>query len=127
MRSRLSNGELEIEYAGGSDVIGGFDALEAITTASLIRVTPQIHILQAQFQLRFLLQVVTLPDALKSSGVVDAYSQVVMKQRGVKVLGCPLLELDMSSKCVANRVSCLILRGKNPIHTTYDPILECWA
>ena len=27
---RLSGGELEIEYAGGSDVIGGFDAPEAI-------------------------------------------------------------------------------------------------
>ena len=27
---RMSGGELEIEYAGGSDVIGGFDAPEAI-------------------------------------------------------------------------------------------------
>ena len=27
---KLSGGELEIEYAGGSDVIGGFDAPEAI-------------------------------------------------------------------------------------------------
>ena len=28
--ARISNGELEIEYAGGSDVIGGFDAPEAV-------------------------------------------------------------------------------------------------
>ena len=31
--SRLSNGELEIEYAGGSDVIGGFDAPKRLRTA----------------------------------------------------------------------------------------------
>ena len=55
--------------------------------------------------------------------MVDAYHKS-HEARGVKCLGCPLLELDMFSKCVANRVSCLISREKNPIHTTYDPILE---
>ena len=115
--SRLSNGELEIEYAGGSDVIGGFDAPEAIANGMF----DMSHSANSYFA-GAVPTSISLASGnasfLESSGVVDAYSQMVMKQRGVKVLGMPLLELDISSKCVANRVSCLILRGKNPIHTT---------
>ena len=123
--SRLSNGELEIEYAGGSDVIGGFDAPEAIANG----VFDMSHSANSYFAGAVPASISLAsgnasPDALKSSGVVDAYSQMVMKQRGVKVLGMPLTGVGYASKCEANRVSCLILREKIRSIPLYDPILE---
>ena len=124
--SRLSNGELEIEYAGGSDVIGGFDAPEAIANG----VFDMSHSANSYFAGAVPASISLAsgnasPDALKSSGVVDAYSQMVMKQRGVKVLGMPLTGVGYVFQVRGKPSELSYFKGKKirsiPL---YDPILE---
>ena len=124
--SRLSNGELEIEYAGGSDVIGGFDAPEAIANG----VFDMSHSANSYFAGAVPASISLAsgnasPAALKSSGVMGAYSKMVMQQRGVKVLGMPLTGVGYVFQVRGNPSELSYFKGKKirsiPL---YDPILE---
>lgn len=89
--ARISNGELEIEYAGGSDVIGGFDAPEAVANG----VFDMSHSANSYFAGAMPSSISLASgnaslEELKSGGVLDAYADILMKQRGVKMLGMPL-------------------------------------
>ncbi|MGI9451712.1 MAG: hypothetical protein ACR2QH_13910, partial [Geminicoccaceae bacterium] len=88
---RLSGGELEIEYAGGSDVIGGFDAPEAIANG----VFDMSHSANSYFAGAVpssisLASGEASVDQLRESGALDAYADIVMQQRGVMMMGVPL-------------------------------------
>lgn len=124
--ARLSNGELEIEYAGGSDVIGGFDAPEAIANG----VFDMSHSANSYFAGAVPASISLAsgnasPEALKSAGVIDAYADMVMQQRGVKVLGMPLTGVGYVFQVRGNPAELSYFKGKKirsiPL---YDPILE---
>ena len=124
--ARMSNGELEIEYAGGSDVIGGFDAPEAIANG----VFDMSHSANSYFAGAMpssisLASGNASADALKSSGVLDAYADILMKQRGVKMLGMPLSGVGYILQVRGNPGELSYFKGKKirsiPL---YDPILE---
>ncbi len=124
--ARLSNGELEIEYAGGSDVIGGFDAPEAIANG----VFDMSHSANSYFAGAVPASISLAsgnasPKALHSAGVLDAYSDIVMQQRGVKVLGMPLTGVGYVFQVSGNPGELSYFKGKKirsiPL---YDPILE---
>lgn len=88
---RLSGGELEIEYAGGSDVIGGFDAPEAIANG----VFDMSHSANSYFAGAMpssisLASGNASAEQLQQSGALDAYADLLMQQRGVMMLGMPL-------------------------------------
>lgn len=124
--ARMSNGELEIEYAGGSDVIGGFDAPEAIANG----VFDMSHSANSYFAGAMpssisLASGNASADALKSSGVLDAYADILMQQRGVKMLGMPLSGVGYVLQVRGNPGELSYFKGKKirsiPL---YDPILE---
>jgi TRAP-type transport system periplasmic protein len=124
--ARMSNGELEIEYAGGSDVIGGFDAPEAIANG----VFDMSHSANSYFAGAMpssisLASGNASTDALKSSGVLDAYADILMQQRGVKMLGMPLSGVGYVLQVRGNPGELSYFKGKKirsiPL---YDPILE---
>ena len=88
---RLSGGDLEIEYAGGSDVIGGFDAPEAIANG----VFDMSHSANSYFAGAVPASISlasgdATAEELRASGALDAYADMVMKQRGVMFMGMPL-------------------------------------
>ena len=124
--ARMSNGELEIEYAGGSDVIGGFDAPEAIANG----VFDMSHSANSYFAGAMpssisLASGNASADALKSSGVLDAYADILMQQRGVKMPGMPLSGVGYVLQVRGNPGELSYFKGKKirsiPL---YDPILE---
>ena len=124
--ARMSNGELEIEYAGGSDVIGGFDAPEAIANG----VFDMSHSANSYFAGAMpssisLASGNASADALKSSGVLDAYADILMQQRSVKMLGMPLSGVGYVLQVRGNPGELSYFKGKKirsiPL---YDPILE---
>ena len=124
--ARLSNGELEIEYAGGSDVIGGFDAPEAIANG----VFDMSHSANSYFAGAVPASISLASgdasaEALHTAGVMDAYGEMVMAQRGVKVLGMPLSGVGYVFQVRGNPGELSYFKGKKirsiPL---YDPILE---
>ena len=124
--ARMSNGELEIEYAGGSDVIGGFDAPEAIANG----VFDMSHSANSYFAGAMpssisLASGNASADVLKSSGVLDAYADILMQQRSVKMLGMPLSGVGYVLQVRGNPGELSYFKGKKirsiPL---YDPILE---
>ncbi|MDG1207884.1 MAG: TRAP transporter substrate-binding protein DctP [Paracoccaceae bacterium] len=123
---RLSGGELEIEYAGGSDVIGGFDAPEAIANG----VFDMSHSANSYFAGAVPASIALASgDAslaqLQASGAMEAYGEMVMAQRGVKVLGVPLSGVGYVFQVRHNPGELSSFKGKKirsiPL---YDPILE---
>ena len=124
--ARMSNGELGIEYAGGSDVIGGFDAPEAIANG----VFDMSHSANSYFAGAMpssisLASGNASADALKSSGVLDAYADILMQQRSVKMLGMPLSGVGYVLQVRGNPGELSYFKGKKirsiPL---YYPILE---
>ena len=124
--ARLSNGELEIEYAGGSDVIGGFDAPEAIANG----VFDMSHSANSYFAGAMPSSISLASgnasnEALQSAGVLDAYADILMQQRGVKMLGMPLTGVGYVFQVRGNPGELSYFEGKKirsiPL---YDPILE---
>lgn len=124
--ARLSNGELEIEYAGGSDVIGGFDAPEAIANG----VFDMSHSANSYFAGAMPSSISLASgnasgEALQSAGVLDAYADILMQQRGVKMLGMPLSGVGYVLQVRGNPSDLSYFKGKKirsiPL---YDPILE---
>lgn len=123
---RLSGGELEIEYAGGSDVIGGFDAPEAIANG----VFDMSHSANSYFAGAVPSSISLASgnasvDELRASGALDAYADIVMKQRGVMMLGVPLSGVGYVFQVRGNPGELSYFKGKKirsiPL---YDPILQ---
>ncbi|WP_282605741.1 TRAP transporter substrate-binding protein DctP [Pelagibius sp. Alg239-R121] len=123
---RLSGGELEIEYAGGSDVIGGFDAPEAIANG----VFDMSHSANSYFAGAMpssisLASGTASVDELRASGALDAYASVLMEQRGVMMLGVPLSGVGYVFQVRGNPSDLSYFKGKKirsiPL---YDPILQ---
>lgn len=124
--ARISNGELEIEYAGGSDVIGGFDAPEAVANG----VFDMSHSANSYFAGAMPSSISLASgnasmDQLQSAGVLDAYADILMQQRGVKMLGMPLSGVGYVFQVRGNPSELSYFEGKKirsiPL---YDPILE---
>jgi TRAP-type C4-dicarboxylate transport system substrate-binding protein len=124
--ARISNGELEIEYAGGSDVIGGFDAPEAVANG----VFDMSHSANSYFAGAMPSSISLASgnaslEELKSGGVLDAYADILMKQRGVKMLGMPLSGVGYVLQVRGKPSDLSYFKGKKirsiPL---YDPILE---
>ena len=123
---RMSGGELEIEYAGGSDVIGGFDAPEAVANG----VFDMSHSANAYFAGAMpssisLASGSASVDALRESGAIDAYADILMKQRGVMLLGTPLTGVGYVFQVRGRPDTLAYFKGKKirsiPL---YDPILQ---
>ena len=124
--ARISNGELEIEYAGGSDVIGGFDAPEAVANG----VFDMSHSANSYFAGAMPSSISLASgnaslEELKSGGVLDAYADILMKQSGVKMLGMPLSGVGYVLQVRGKPSDLSYFKGKKirsiPL---YDPILE---
>lgn len=123
---RLSGGELEIEYAGGSDVIGGFDAPEAIANG----VFDMSHSANSYFA-GAMPSSISLASGnatagqLQESGALDAYADILMQQRGVKMLGMPLSGVGYVFQVRGSPDDLSYFKGKKirsiPL---YDPILQ---
>ncbi|MDA9008985.1 TRAP transporter substrate-binding protein DctP [Alphaproteobacteria bacterium] len=123
---RLSNGELEIEYAGGSDVIGGFDAPEAIANG----VFDMSHSANSYFAGAMpssisLASGDASAEELHASGAIEAYSDILMQQRGVMMLGMPLSGVGYVFQVRGEPNELSYFKGKKirsiPL---YDPILQ---
>ncbi len=123
---KLSGGELEIEYAGGSDVIGGFDAPEAIANG----VFDMSHSANSYFAGAVPSSISLASgdasvDELRASGALDAYADIVMKQRGVMMMGVPLSGVGYVFQVRGNPGELSYFKGKKirsiPL---YDPILQ---
>ena len=123
---RLSGGELTIEYAGGSDVVGGFDAPEAIANG----VFDMSHSANAYFAGAMPSSIALASgsasvDQLRASGAIDAYAEILMQQRGVMLLGTPLTGVGYVFQVRDKPESLDYFKGKKirsiPL---YDPILE---
>ena len=123
---RLSGGELEIEYAGGSDVIGGFDAPEAIANG----VFDMSHSANSYFAGAMpssisLASGNASAEQLQASGALDAYADILMQQRGVKMLGMPLSGVGYVFQVRGKPSELSYFKGKKirsiPL---YDPILQ---
>ncbi len=123
---RLSGGELEIEYAGGSDVIGGFDAPEAIANG----VFDMSHSANSYFAGAMpssisLASGNASAEQLQQSGALDAYADILMQQRGVMMLGMPLSGVGYVFQVRGKPEELSYFKGKKirsiPL---YDPILQ---
>lgn len=123
---RLSNGELEIEYAGGSDVVGGFDAPEAIANG----VFDMCHSANSYFAGAVPSSISLASgdasvDQLRESGALAAYSDIVMKQRGTMMMGVPLSGVGYVFQVRGSPGDLSYFKGKKirsiPL---YDPILN---
>ena len=123
---RMSGGELEIEYAGGSDVIGGFDAPEAIANG----VFDMSHSANSYFAGAMPSSISLASgnasiDELQASGALDAYSDLLMQQRGVMMLGVPLSGVGYVFQVRGAPGELSYFKGKKirsiPL---YDPILQ---
>lgn len=124
--ARISNGELEIEYAGGSDVIGGFDAPEAIANGVFDMSHSANSYFAGAMPSSISLASGNAPnEALQSAGVLGAYADILMQQRGVKMLGMPLTGVGYVFQVRGNPGELSYFKGKKirsiPL---YDPILE---
>lgn len=123
---RLSGGELEIEYAGGSDVIGGFDAPEAIANGVFdISHSANSYFAGAMPSSISLASGNATAEQLQKSGALEAYADLLMKQRGVKMLGMPLSGVGYVFQVRGKPDDLSYFKGKKirsiPL---YDPILQ---
>ena len=123
---RMSGGELEIEYAGGSDVIGGFDAPEAVANG----VFDMSHSANSYFAGAMPTSVSLASgnasvEQLRNTGVLNTYAEILMKQRGVMLLGIPLSGVGYVFQVRFKPNNLSSFKGKKirsiPL---YDPILE---
>jgi TRAP-type C4-dicarboxylate transport system substrate-binding protein len=123
---RLSGGELVIDYVGGSDVIGGFDAPEAIANGVFdISHSANSYFAGAMPSSISLASGNASIDELRDSGVLDGYADILMKQRGVMLLGVPLSGVGYVFQVRGRPDKLSYFEGRKirsiPL---YDPILE---
>lgn len=123
---RLSGGELKIQYVGGSEVVGGFDAPEAIAKGIFdISHSANAYFAGAMPSSISLASGNASIEKLRTTGVLDAYADVLMKKRGVMLLGTPLSGVGYVFQVRFRPDNLSTFKGKKirsiPL---YDPILE---
>jgi len=123
---KMSGGDLKIEYAGGSEVIGGFDAPEAVANG----VFDMSHSANSYFAGAMpssisLASGTASIEHLRETGVLDAYADVMMKKRGTMLLGIPMSGVGYVFQVRFRPTDLSTFKGKKirsiPL---YDPILE---
>ncbi len=123
---RLSGGELVIEYAGGSDVIGGFDAPEAIANG----VFDMSHSANSYFAGAVPASISLASgnatvDELRASGALEAYEAMVLNELGAMMIGVPLSGVGYVFEVRGRPEELSYFKGKKirsiPL---YDPILQ---
>ena len=123
---RMSGGDLKIEYAGGSEVVGGFDAPEAVAKG----VFDMCHSANSYFAGAMpssisLASGTASVDKLRRTGVLDAYADVLMQKRGVMLLGIPMSGVGYVFQTRFRPSDLSTFKGKKirsiPL---YDPILQ---
>ena len=123
---RMSGGELKIQYSGGSDVVRSFDAPEAIANGAF----DMCHTANA-FYAGAMPSSISLAsgnasiEQLRASGAIDAYAEILKKQRGVILLGVPLSGVGYVFQ-VRGKPSALSYFKGTKIRSIplYDPILQ---
>lgn len=123
---KMSGGELKIEYAGGSEVISGFDAPEAVAKG----VFDMCHSANSYFA-GAMPSAISLAsgdasiERLREVGAIDVYTDIVMKKRGVMLLGIPMSGVGYVFQVRFRPTDLSTFKGKKirsiPL---YDPILE---
>jgi len=123
---KQSGGELKIDYAGGSEVIGGFDAPEAVANG----VFDISHSANSYFagtmpsSISLASGSASLPD-LREAGVLAAYDEILGQTLGVKLLGVPMSNVGYIFMLRGRPDSLDSFKGKKirsiPL---YDPILQ---
>ena len=123
---RMSGGELKIEYAGGSEVISGFDAPEAVAKG----VFDMSHSANSYFASAMPSSISLASgnasiERLRDAGVLDAYADVMMKKRGTILLGIPMSGVGYVFQVSFRPTDLSTFKGRKirsiPL---YDPILE---
>ncbi len=123
---RMSGGELKIQYVGGSEVVGGFDAPEAVAKGIFdISHSANAYFAGAMPSSISLASGDASIDRLRETGVLDAYADVLMKKRGVMLLGTPLSGVGYVFQVRFKPTDLSTFKGRKirsiPL---YDPILE---
>jgi TRAP-type C4-dicarboxylate transport system substrate-binding protein len=123
---KQSGGELKIEYAGGSEVIGGFDAPEAIANGVFdISHSANSYFASAMPSSISLASGSASLDALQKAGVIAAYDEILGQTLGVKLLGIPMSNVGYVFMTRGRPDSLAYFKGKKirsiPL---YDPILQ---
>ncbi len=123
---KMSGGELEIKYAGGSEVIGGFQAPEAIAKG----VFDMSHSANSYFAGAMPSSISLASgnaslETLQSAGVLDAYAEILMQKRGVMLLGVPMSGVGYVFQTRFRPTDLEAFKGRKirsiPL---YDPILQ---
>ena len=123
---KMSGGELKIEYAGGSEVISGLDAPEAVAKG----VFDMSHSANSFFAGAMpssisLASGTASIEHLRATGVLDGYADILMKKRGVMLLGIPMSGVGYVLQVRFRPTDLSTFKGKKirsvPL---YDPILE---
>ena len=123
---KMSGGELKIQYIGGSEVVGGFDAPEAVANGIFdISHSANAYFAGAMPSSISLASGDASIDRLRETGVIDAYTDVLMKKRGVMLLGIPMSGVGYVFQVRFRPTDLSTFKGKKirsiPL---YDPILE---
>ena len=123
---RLANGELVIEYAGGSEVVGGFDAPEAVANGVFdISHSANSYFASAMPSSISLASGNASLDALAEAGVLAAYDEILGQTLGAKLLGVPMSKVGYIFMTRGRPDSLEYFKGKKirsiPL---YDPILK---
>ncbi len=123
---RMSGGELKIEYAGGSEVISGFDAPEAVANG----VFDMSHSANSYFAGAMPSSISLASgnasiEQLRDAGALDAYADIMMKKRGTILLGIPMSGVGYVFQVSFRPTDLSAFKGRKirsiPL---YDPILE---
>lgn len=123
---KRANGALSIEYAGGSEVIGGFDAPEAVSNGVFdISHSANSYFASAMPSSISLASGSASLDALRQAGVLAAYDEILGQKLGVKLLGVPMSNVGYVFMTKGRPDSLAYFKGKKvrsiPL---YDPILQ---
>lgn len=122
---RMSGGELKIKYAGGSEVVSGFDAPEAIANG----VFDMCHSANSYYSGAMPSSIALASgkatvQQLRDSGALKVYADIVLKQVRVKLLGVPLSGVGYVFETAGRPDHLSYFKGKKirsiPL---YDPIL----
>ena len=123
---KMSGGELKIQYVGGSEVVGGFDAPEAVAKGIFdISHSANAYFAGAMPSSISLASGDASIDRLRETGVLDAYADVLMQKRGVMLLGTPLSGVGYVFQVRFKPTNLSAFKGKKIRSIAlYDPILE---
>jgi len=123
---KASGGELKIQYAGGSEVVGGFDAPEAVAKG----VFDMSHSANSYFA-GAMPSSISLASGnaslqkLRDSGVLALYDSILQERRGLKLLGVPMSGVGYVFMTRGEPKDLSYFKGKKirsiPL---YDPILQ---